>query len=77
MLQQGRDGPMGFRLREAPRFHAWAEEKREGGENETLLARLEELSFWMRPSELAKLSAKDFQRMLDDLKHEYRNDEMT
>lgn len=69
MFQQGKDGPMHFRLREAPRYHAWAEERLSNGENEELLSKLEQLSFWMRPSELAKLCAKDFERMLADLKH--------
>ena len=73
MFAQGDDARY-YRLREAPRFHAWSEERRDQGEKEELLDQMEDLSFWMRPSDLAELSAKDFERMLVDLKHEYRDD---
>lgn len=74
MFQQGKDAPFYYLLSEAPLYHAWAEERRENGETEELLTKLEELRFWMRPSELVKLCEKDFERMLADLKHEHRCD---
>ncbi|MBI1248258.1 hypothetical protein GC197_10530 [bacterium] len=75
MLPLGNDPPMYSKLSGAPHYHAWAEGKREQGESEELLAKMENVSFWVRHSELVELRAKDFERLFGILKNEQRNNE--
>jgi hypothetical protein len=59
-----------FRMVDLPGYMTWSSRKLAEGESEALIAHLYATSAWLLPEEAAKMTEKDYDEMLADLKEE-------
>jgi hypothetical protein len=59
-----------FRMMDLPGYLAWSERKLAEGESSAFIAHLDETSAWLLPEDAAKMTEKDYDQMLQDLKLE-------
>jgi hypothetical protein len=57
-----------YRMMDLPGYMAWSSRKLAEGESEALIAHLDANSAWMLPEEVARMTDKDYDGILDDLK---------
>jgi hypothetical protein len=59
-----------FRLLDLPGYMSWSKRVFAGGESEAIIAHLDATQVWLLPEEAARMSEKDYEEMLQDLKAE-------
>jgi hypothetical protein len=58
-------------MMDLPGYMSWSSRKLAEGESEALIAHLDATSAWLLPEDAAKMTEKDYDEMLADLKEEF------